>query len=83
MKLMKLTYDPRYNIAYLRIREKTEEVETVQITDELVVDLAPDGKIFGIEFLDANEQLQAQEQGNLVFTDGTTGKSIAIPIGTK
>ena len=26
---MKLTYDPRYNIAYLRLHEKTEQIETI------------------------------------------------------
>jgi len=56
---MKLSYDARYNVAYIYLREKTTEVETIQISDELNVDLAPDGKIFGIELLNANEQLQA------------------------
>ncbi len=55
---MKLSFDPRYNIAYLHLREKTIGVETIRISDELNIDLSPDGKIFGIEFLNANEQLQ-------------------------
>ena len=54
---MKLTYDPRYNIAYLRLRKKTGEVDTIRVTDELNVDIAPDGSVYGIEFLNANEQL--------------------------
>ena len=28
---MKLTYDPRYNIAYLRFHKKTAEVETLHL----------------------------------------------------
>ena len=55
---MKLSYDSRYNIAYLRLREKTTGIETIQISDELNIDLSPDGKVYGIEFLNANEQLQ-------------------------
>ena len=39
---MKLTYDPRYNIAYLRLQEKTSQVETVRVSESLNVDLAPD-----------------------------------------
>jgi len=35
---MRLTYDPRYNIAYVRFQEKQAEVETIRISDELVVD---------------------------------------------
>ena len=54
---MKLTYDPRYNIAYLRFHEKTEQVETIRVSDELNVDLAPDGTVYGIELLNANEQI--------------------------
>ena len=54
---MKLTYDPRYNIACLRLKERTAEVETLHIGDSLNVDIAPDGTVQGIEFLNANEQL--------------------------
>lgn len=39
---MKLTYDRRYNVAYLRLHEKTEQVETIRVSDELNVDIAPD-----------------------------------------
>jgi len=38
---MKLTDDPRYNIAYVRFQEKQAEVEAIRISDELVVDMAP------------------------------------------
>lgn len=54
---MKLTYNPRLNIAYLQLRKKSGKVTTVQVSDELNVDLARDGSIFGIELLNANEQL--------------------------
>lgn len=80
---MKLTYDPRYNIAYLRFRKKAPKVETLQISDELNIDLTPDGKIYGIEFLNANEQLTAVDAGKFVLVDETTGKSTAVAIGGK
>lgn len=38
---MKLTYDPRGNIAYLNLQEKDADVETIRVSDELNVDLAP------------------------------------------
>jgi uncharacterized protein YuzE len=56
-----LTYDLRYNIAYLRLRERTAEVETLRISDSLNVDIAPDGTVYGIELLNANEQLLGME----------------------
>ncbi len=67
---MKLTYDPRYNIAYLRFQEKTAEVETIHLTDELNVDLAPDGTIYGLELLNANQQLRADDGGNFIVVNG-------------
>ncbi len=48
---MKLTYDPRYNIAYLRFHEKTAQVATLHLSDEFNVDMAPDGTVYGIEML--------------------------------
>ena len=62
---MKLTYDPRYNIAYLRLQEKTSQVETVRVSESLNVDLAPDGTVYGIELLNANEQLRGKEKGKI------------------
>jgi len=37
---MKLTYDPRHNIAYLRLREKSEQVDTIRVSDEMNVDIS-------------------------------------------
>ena len=45
---MKINYDPKYNIAYIKNREKIAEVESIRISDELIVDIAPGGKIYGI-----------------------------------
>jgi uncharacterized protein YuzE len=66
---MKLTYDPRYNVAYLRLHEKTAAVETIHVSDELNVDVAPDGTIYGIELLNANEQLADQDGGKFVLVN--------------
>ena len=57
---MKLTYDPRHNIGYLRFQEPKSSVETIHITDQLNVDIAPDGTIYGIELLNANAQLRGE-----------------------
>ena len=75
---MKLTYDPRYNIAYLRLLEKPAEVETIKISDELNIDLAPDGTIYGIELLNANEQLRQQDEGKLLVINESTGEKTEI-----
>ena len=65
---MYLSYDPVRNIAYLRLRENAGiEVETIRLSDEVAIDLAPDGSIHGIELLNANAQLQAADGGRLVL----------------
>jgi uncharacterized protein YuzE len=78
---MKLTYDPRYNIAYLRFHEKTAQVETIHLSDELNVDIAPDGTVFGIEMLNANEQLNAGDEGHLVVVNEALAQRQDISLG--
>jgi uncharacterized protein YuzE len=77
---MKLTYDPRYNVAYLRLHEKTAQVETIRISDELNVNIAPDGTVYGIELLNANEQLHAADNGTLVIVNEAVGDRREIPL---
>ena len=71
---MQLTYDPRYNIAYLRLYEKTEQVETIHVSDELNIDIAPDGTVSGIELLNANVQLGVEDQGKLIVINEALGE---------
>lgn len=80
---MKLTYDPRYNIAYIRLHEKPVEVETLKISDELSVDLAPDGTIYGIELLNANEQLRKEDEGKLLVINEATGDRAEVMLSNK
>ncbi len=77
---MKLTYDPRYNVAYLRLHEKGAQVETIRVSDELNVDVAPDGTVYGIELLNANAQLRAEDQGRLIVVNEALGDERAIPL---
>ncbi len=79
---MKLNYDPRYNIAYLRLQEKTSDVETIHLSDEINVDLAPDGTVYGIELLNANVQLAREDAGQLVLQNDATGErtQVKLPI---
>lgn len=80
---MKFTYDTRYNIAYIKFHEKSNEVETVKISDELVIDMAPDGTIYGIELLNANEQLYAEDKGKIMVINEATGDKaeLSFPLG--
>jgi len=77
---MRLSYDPRHNIAYIRFQGKSKEVESVKISDELVVDIAPDGTVYGIELLNANEQLHRGDMGKLLVINEATGQQVDIPL---
>jgi uncharacterized protein YuzE len=80
---MKLTYDPRYNVAYIRLREPGGQVETIRVSDELNVDLAPDGTIYGIELLNANEQLRAGDDGRIIVVDEAKGEERALALASE
>jgi uncharacterized protein YuzE len=77
---MKLTYDRDRNIAYLRLRPKGTDVETIQVSEELNVDIAADGSVYGIELLNANEQLRAGDEGKLVLVDEAAGREFELPL---
>ncbi|MEG3834420.1 MULTISPECIES: DUF2283 domain-containing protein [unclassified Microcoleus] len=70
---MKLSYDPRYNLAYIYLQEKTAQVKTIQVREQMNVDIAPDGTIYGIELLNANQQLGADSQGKLIVINEALG----------
>lgn len=72
---MKLSYDPKHNVAYIRLRERRGEIETLRISDELNIDLAPDGTVYGIELLNANEQLAGTDGRPLIVVDEPDGRT--------
>jgi uncharacterized protein YuzE len=77
---MKLTYDPQLNIAYIQLREKPVEVETVRVSEELNIDIGPDGKVYGLELLNANEQLSGDRLGRLTIVNEASGESAEIKL---
>ncbi len=77
---MKIVYDPRYNIAYIRFREKKDQVKTIQVSNELNVDLAPDGSVYGVELLNANEQLRQEDMGKVLIINEATGYRAELPL---
>jgi len=54
---MKITYDPDVDAAYLRFVEGQYECTTVRLTEDVAVNIAPGGRVVGIEVLDASQNL--------------------------
>jgi uncharacterized protein YuzE len=77
---VKLTYDPRYNVAYIHLKEKITEMETIRISEELNIDLASDGTVYGIELLNADEQLVPGADGKLVVVNKERGQTTEIAL---
>lgn len=79
---MKITYDPKHNIAYLALKEKSGNVNSIKISEEIIVDIAEDGSIYGIELLNANEQLNQPDNGKLQFINLLSGneKEYILPV---
>ena len=50
---MQLNYDVKYNVGYIKFKEKPEKVVSLKISEDLVVDMADDGSIYGIELLNS------------------------------
>jgi len=52
---MKIEYDDKHDLLYLRFDESFQEVINLKVNDNIVLDLGKDNKIIGIEILDATE----------------------------
>ena len=78
---MQLDYDIKYNIGYIKFREKSELVTSLKISEDLVIDMAADGTIYGIELLNLKAQLFAGPVKALVLHNENTGnkKEVELP----
>ena len=74
---MKLSYDPKHNVAYIRFHEKRGQVTTIKISDDMNIDIAPDGTVYGVELLNANEQL-TRDHGALIVESGGHSREITL-----
>ena len=77
---MKLTHDPKANIAYIAFKAKRGKVRTVVVSDELNVDVVPEGSIYGVELLSANAQLAARKALAVRAENKASGESQEIEL---
>lgn len=77
---MELSYDSKFNIAYIKLRTGVEEVETIKISEELNIDISPDGKVYGIELLNAGEQLGMLEGKPFTFINEAENTKTEVQI---
>ena len=54
---MKIYYDEKKDLLYLRFEEGKREVVNKRVTDHIVLDIEDEDKIIGMEVLDASKHL--------------------------
>ena len=54
---MRVTYDTAADLLYLRFDDRKQELVNKRVSDDIVLDLGDNGKIVGIEILDASIHL--------------------------
>lgn len=57
---MKIYYDDKTDLLYIRFDERKQEVENKRVTEDVVLDLGEGGKIVGIEILDESEHVNLE-----------------------
>jgi uncharacterized protein YuzE len=55
---MTINYDSKNDLLYLRLDQKHHQVMNKRVSDEVVLDIGEDGKIIGIEIMDASKHIQ-------------------------
>ncbi len=64
---MHITYDPDHNIGYIRFKKRRGKVaRTICLSSDMNIDIAADGSIYGIELMDANNQLMGDKSKLIV-----------------
>lgn len=54
---MKISFDPQVDALYIQLTDEPVEVTTQRLSEDVAVNYAPDGRIIGIEILDASEHV--------------------------
>jgi uncharacterized protein YuzE len=77
---MYITYNPEQNIGYIRFSaERGKVAKTIEISGDLNIDIAADGSIFGIELMNANEQLRG-DISKIILENQHTHQFLEMPL---
>ena len=80
---MRITVNRKLNVAYVYLRDRrADTVETKQLSDDLLLDVGSDGTVYGLELLNASEQLRDGDLAQLEVADEESGEttSVALPL---
>jgi uncharacterized protein YuzE len=69
---MKISYDPRVDALYIRFLDQPIQVITFRLSEDVAINYAPDGRIVGIEILDASEYVFPSDAERKVVVQNLT-----------
>ena len=58
---MKISYDTKYDVLYIKFRDGQVQVTTRHLTDEFAIDVDKAGHLVGLEILSASTHLDLNE----------------------
>ena len=58
---MTVTYEQATDVLYLLLDAEVQQVRCQELSEDLILDLGPDGRIVGIEILDASRRLRLEQ----------------------
>jgi uncharacterized protein YuzE len=58
---MKISYDTKYDVLYIKFREGESQVATRNLADDIAIDLDEAGRVVGLEILAASEHVDLDE----------------------
>jgi uncharacterized protein YuzE len=64
---MKISYDPEIDALYIRLVEGSHQCRTLNLTEEIALNIGENELLVGIEILDAREILGAGELPSVVL----------------
>jgi uncharacterized protein YuzE len=57
---MQILYNDKTDLVYLRLDERKQQVINKRLSEDIVLDIGEDGRIVGIEILDASKHLNLE-----------------------
>jgi uncharacterized protein YuzE len=57
---MQILYNDKTDLLYLRLDERKQQVINKRLSEDIVLDIGEDGRIVGIEILDASKHLNLE-----------------------
>jgi uncharacterized protein YuzE len=77
---MRISVNRKLNVAYVHLQDRPDTVETKQLSEDLLMDVGPDGTIYGLELLNAREQLRSADLAELEIENEDSGETTRVSL---